>query len=90
MKGHAAYLLLMGASLLASAACTEARPAARPADPRAPATLMSAEIGGPAPIVGTSHLTRSGAYETDVALTDPKDARPRESSRRAGGFGAAK
>jgi hypothetical protein len=56
-------------------------------------SLMSAEISGPAPRVGKSHLAIDEA-DSDVEATSsdesaPKEARRSDGSRRGGGFGTS-
>lgn len=57
-------------------------------------SLMSAEISGPAPRVGKSHLAIDEA-DSDIDATTtsdegaPKQARRSDGSRRGGGFGAS-
>jgi hypothetical protein len=56
-------------------------------------SLMSAEISGPAPRVGKSHLAIDEA-DSDVDATSsdesaPKEARRSDGSRRGGGFGTS-
>jgi hypothetical protein len=56
--------------------------------------LMSAQIPGPAPKVGKSHLAidedlEVGATDTSSDLNAPKQARPSDGSRRGGGFGTS-
>lgn len=57
-------------------------------------SLMSAEISGPAPRVGKSHLAIDEAdSDTDATTTSdegaPKEARRSDGSRRGGGFGTS-
>lgn len=56
--------------------------------------LMSAQIPGPAPKVGKSHLAideelEVGAPDTSSDLNAPKEARRSDGSRRGGGFGTS-
>ena len=57
-------------------------------------SLMSAEISGPAPRVGKSHLAIDEA-DSDIDATTtsdegaPKEARRSDGSRRGGGFGTS-
>lgn len=57
-------------------------------------SLMSAEISGPAPKVGKSHLAIDEA-DSDIDATTtsdegaPKEARRSDGSRRGGGFGTS-
>jgi hypothetical protein len=59
-------------------------------------SLMSAEISGPAPRVGKSHLAVDEAdsdVDVDAATSSddsaPKEARRSDGSRRSGGFGTS-
>ncbi len=58
-------------------------------------SLMSAEISGPAPRVGKSHLAvDEAASDVDVDATSPDESAPKEArrsdgSRRGGGFGTS-
>lgn len=83
-----AALLFCGCSATAS----QAPRTASLANVAGTTSLMSAEISGPAPRVGKSHLAIDEA-DSDIDATTtsdegaPKEARRSDGSRRGGGFG---
>jgi hypothetical protein len=97
-----AFAALSFAALLSCAGCSAttspatSRVAASNANVAGTTNLMSAEIPGPAPKVGKAHLAIDEADSDAVDatsdandLTQPKDARPSDGSRRGGGFGTS-
>ncbi|MDB5220100.1 MAG: hypothetical protein JWO86_8027 [Myxococcaceae bacterium] len=97
-----ALLALTCASAVAACGCSATAPAASRvatasnSNVAGTTNLMSAEIPGPAPKVGKAHLAIDEADSDAVDatpdandLTQPKDARPSDGSRRGGGFGTS-
>lgn len=93
-----ASLLACGCSSTATRAANSAAQQAMLDERTATTQLMSAQVAGPAPKVGKSHVALEGlgADETDSAsdtadeLGAPKDARRSDGSRRGGHFGTSK
>ena len=72
------------------------RPSVEAANVAGTTNLMSAQLAGPAPRVGKSHLVVDDLANDDIessstsVLDAPKEARPSDGSRRGGGFGSSK
>jgi hypothetical protein len=98
-SGSALAAMSLAALLFCAAGCsaTASQPPRTASLSNLPGTtsLMSAEISGPAPRVGKSHLAIDEA-DSDVDATTtsdesaPKEARRSDGSRRGGGFGSSK
>ena len=97
MSGSALAAMSLAALLACASGCSattsQAPRTASLSNVAGTTSLMSAEISGPAPKVGKSHLAVDEAdSDVDGTIADesaPKEARRSDGSRRGGGFGTS-